>query len=654
MGRAFPIRKFASLRTTAPWAAVLALALTIVGAIELLAPPLQLEAGQAAPIQARRAPRIVPPPLADDVLDRSDLDAWRGEPVDPLAHADLLARQADRLERLPGWLAGNFVLFAAALIALSWYLRRFGRGLVRYTRTHFVVFGALLLWLGLFKIFLLFTPLSPYWFPLAAPSLLFGHHLGRRAGITVTLFIALCAAAFLEFDVALMAAVTFQGLIVGALVEARKRRRVSRLASVGLLAGLLSVLVMGAAMFAGARAELDQAYRYVVQANPLAGALGGGVLSGLLAWWLAVPVGMALGSPSRGKLIDLQDVEHPLLRHIRERAPGSWEHSRAMANLAEAAAAHIGADGLLVRVGAYYHDYGKTIHPDFFIENILAEAGKDQPNPHKNLDPKDSADSIIEHVSGGVVRLRQQKLPEAIVEFAYTHHGTSVIEFFWGKCQEAGNAHGYTREDFSYPGLRPQTRETGILMIVDAVEAASRTVQPPTREKFRNVVEHIVLSKLTQGQLDDSDLSLEDLHKIIDNLVDSLVHGRHERVKYPWQKSESTVPPTPEAAAAAIPVKAAPQARPAEPIAPAPAAAPATPAAAPPAPAAPAATSVPAATSAAPAEPKAAAPAPVPAAGPPAPVTPPVMPPGQPPSAPAPAAPAAPKPNEPPDQAGGI
>jgi len=554
MRAAFPVRKFASLRATVPWAMVLALALTVAGAIELLLPPLHLVAGEPAPIQARRAPRIVPPPLAERVEERSDLDAWRGEPVDPVAHADLLARQADRLERLPGSLAGNFVLFAAALTALSWYLRRFGRGLVRYVRTHFVVFAVLFLWLGLFKVFLLFTPFSPYWFPLAAPSLIFGQQLGRRASITLTLFVALAAASFLEFDAAFLATVVFQGLVVGALVEARKRRRLNRLATVGALTGFLSALGMGAAMFAGARAELAESYRYIWQANPLVGAVGGGVLAGLLAWWFAVPVGMALGVPSRGKLIDLQDVEHPLLRQIRQRAPGTWEHSRAMANLAEAAAAHIGADGLLVRVGAYYHDYGKTQHPEFFIENILSEPGKEQPNPHKDLDPKDSADRILEHVAVGVAHLRQHKLPEAVVEFAYTHHGTSVIEFFWSKCQEAGNPHGYAREDFTYPGLRPQTRETGILMIVDAVEAASRTVQPPTREKFRNVVEHIVLSKLTQGQLDDSDLSLEDIHKVVDNLVDSLVHGHHERVKYPWQRSEPTLPP--------------PASRPAEPIAP--------------------------------------------------------------------------------------
>jgi hypothetical protein len=236
-----------------------------------------------------------------------------------------------------------------------------------------------------------------------------------------------------------------------------------------------------------------------------------------------------------------------------------------------------------------------------------------------------------------------------------------VIEFFWGKCQEAGNPHGYTREDFSYPGLRPQTRETGILMIVDAVEAASRTVQPPTREKFRNVVEHIVLSKLTQGQLDDSDLSLEDIHKIVDNLVDSLVHGRHERVKYPWQKGEATAPgpaaegapPAPAAPAAPAPAAAAPAAEPPKPARPAEPLAPAAngPAAAPAAPPAPAPPPVAAPATARPVPPSAGA-----ATRPLLPVVPPPAAPpvAAPAPAPTPAAPPGPKPSEPPDQAGGI
>jgi putative nucleotidyltransferase with HDIG domain len=398
-------------------------------------------------------------------------------------------------------------------------------------------------------------------------SLLFGHHLGRRAGITITIAVAAIGSAFLQFDAVFLAVTVVQGLLIGAVVEARRRRRPSRLALVGFGCGVAAVFTLAATMFAGGRVEIDEAWLYWWYANPLAGALAGGVLSGLLAWLLAMPIGLALGVVSRGRLIDLQDVESPVLKELRDSAPGSWEHSRSMANLAEAAAAYIGADGLLVRAGAYFHDFGKSAHADYFIENILAEAGKEQPNPHKGLDPKDSVDRIVQHVTEGVAKLRGAKVPEAIVEFAYTHHGTSLMEFFWGKCQEAGNPHGYTEEDFRYPGVRPQTRETGILMIVDAVEAASRTVQPPTREKLRNMVEHIVLNKLAQKQLDDSDLSLEDLHRVMDNLVDSLVHGHHERVRYPWQKGESAAPPPPHGAPAAPPAQS--PAGPAAPPAPA-------------------------------------------------------------------------------------
>ncbi|MBI5499938.1 MAG: HDIG domain-containing protein, partial [Deltaproteobacteria bacterium] len=564
MSRPFPIRSPATLRATVPWATVLALFLTVVGAVELLVPALHLEEGRPAPVQVRRAPRTVPPPVAATAAARTDLDAYRDEPVDALGHADVLARQADKLERLPGWLAGNFALLLAAFVALAFYLRRFGRGLVRNLRTHVVVLVTIGFWLALFKVYLLFTPFSPYFFPLGMLSMAYGHFLGRRAGITVTMAVAVVGAAYLDFDLAFAAVVVAQGLVIGSLVAARRRMRPSRLFWVGAACGAISAAVYGAAMFAGGRVELDEAWRFVVQANPLVGSLVGGLVSGLLAWWLAMPIGVALGVTSRSRLIDLQDVENEVLRDVPKRAPGTWEHARAMANLAEAAAAHIGADGLLVRVGAYYHDFGKTIHPEYFIENILSEPGKEQPNPHKGLDPKDSADRIKEHVSLGVIALRQKKVPEAIIDFVYMHHGSSVIEFFWGKCQEGGNPHGYTREDFSYPGVPPQSRETAILMIVDAVEAASRTVQPPTREKFKNVVEHIILSKLAQGQLDDSDLSLEDLHKLIDNLVETLVHGRHERVQYPWQKG-SVAPPAPGApavpAAASDPAPAAASAR---------------------------------------------------------------------------------------------
>jgi putative nucleotidyltransferase with HDIG domain len=596
------------------WIVAAGLALTAAGVIELLVPDFHLRAGEAAEVNVRRPPRVVPPPVTDDPDARTDYDVLRGEAVDEVGHTDILVWQKDRLDRLPADLVATFILFALALSALSLFLRRFGRGPARYARSHRVVLGSLLLFLALFKGFLLFVPASPYFFPLAALGFLFAHHLGRRAGITVMLAVAVVSACYLEMDLPFLAAVAAQGLVVGAYIQPTPRPRFLPFLTGGVLSAAAGAVALVAAMIAGGRVEMDTAWTFLFPHNPLAGVAVAGIGSALLAWALRVPAGMALGAVSRSRLLDLQDINNPVLKQIQEKTPGTWEHSRAMANLAEAAASHIGADGQLVRVGAYYHDFGKTLRPDFFIENVMSEPGAERPNPHKGLDPKDSADSIVEHVIASVGELRKSGVPEAVVEFAYTHHGTSVIEFFWGKCQEAGNPDGYTVDDFRYPGVKPQTRETGILMVVDAIEAASRTVDPPSREKFLAVVERIILSKLAQGQLDESGLSLEDIHRVMDNLVDSLVHARHERVRYPWQKGEQppakpAAPGTPPAAAETPAPKAeAPAAPPAETLA---APRPEAPAAPPEAPAAP-----PEAPAAPPAPPVAPVPLPSPAAAP--------------------------------------
>jgi cyclic-di-AMP phosphodiesterase PgpH len=231
----------------------------------------------------------------------------------------------------------------------------------------------------------------------------------------------------------------------------------------------------------------------------------------------------------------LTDLEQPLLRKMAQEAPGSWEHSRAMANLAEAAAAAIGADTLLTRVGAYYHDLGKTIQPKYFVENLAPG----ERSPHEDLEPDVSADAIMAHVVQGTKILRGGGVPEPVVEFAYTHHGTQVIEYFWHKCKERKNPKNLGEDFFRYPGMKPQTKETAILMLVDSIEAASRTIVPPERAKFDEMVQRILLTKLRSGQIDDSGLTLEDLRTIAAKMTDTLVNMFHGRIKYPWQKEES-------------------------------------------------------------------------------------------------------------------
>jgi hypothetical protein len=228
-----------------------------------------------------------------------------------------------------------------------------------------------------------------------------------------------------------------------------------------------------------------------------------------------------------------------------------------MANLAEASAAAIHADALLTRVGAYYHDLGKTVQPKYFVENL--QPGES--SPHQDLEPDVSADAIMTHVVMGAKILRNGGIPEPVVEFCYTHHGTQVVEFFWHKCNEQGNPKGLTQEHFRYPGMKPQTKETAILMLVDSIEAASRTIWPPEQKKFEEMVQRVMFTKLQSGQLDDSGLTIEDLRTMTGRMASTLVNMYHGRIKYPWQReaeqrAAAAAAPAPEPVLLALPAKA--------------------------------------------------------------------------------------------------
>jgi putative nucleotidyltransferase with HDIG domain len=227
-------------------------------------------------------------------------------------------------------------------------------------------------------------------------------------------------------------------------------------------------------------------------------------------------------------ILNYLDLEHPLLKMIRDKAPGTWQHSLAMANMAETVANEIGANGMLCRAGAYFHDIGKIKHPEYFIEN------QDGENPHNALSPTESARMIKLHVTDGIKMAEEYMLPEYIAQFIDKHHGTTILEYFYEK---AASVEGDTIdvEDFRYPGRKPDSKETAILMIVDAVEAASRTLTEPTQQDIETLITRIVFSKLLFNQLNQSGITLADLRKIIVTLINSLKSNSHTRVKYPWQ-----------------------------------------------------------------------------------------------------------------------
>jgi cyclic-di-AMP phosphodiesterase PgpH len=226
-------------------------------------------------------------------------------------------------------------------------------------------------------------------------------------------------------------------------------------------------------------------------------------------------------------LLELSDPGRPLLRQLAQDAPGTYAHSIAMANLCEAACNAIGANGLLARVGCYYHDVGKSLQPEYFVEN--QQPGE---NPHDQLSPRDSAAIVRNHVIEGMAMARKEGLPESIVAFIPEHHGTQYIEYFLDRARNDGGS-GVNPEEYRYPGPRPRSAETAIVMLADSTEAALRLLGDPTPERVRNAVDFLIQEKLDSGQLRDSPLTLSELDRVKEEFVRVMTSMRHVRVEYP-------------------------------------------------------------------------------------------------------------------------
>ncbi len=235
-------------------------------------------------------------------------------------------------------------------------------------------------------------------------------------------------------------------------------------------------------------------------------------------------------------LLELGDIAHPLLQELVRRAPGSHNHSIAVGTIAEAAAERIGANALLVRIGAYFHDIGKMLKPHYFVEN---QAGAT--NRHANLAPAMSTLIIIGHVKDGVDLGRQHHLPEPIIDLIEQHHGTTLVEYFFNEATKriGSNGDGATVLEgaFRYPGPKPQSKEAGILMVSDAVESASRTLSEPTPARIEGLVRELINKRLHDGQFDECGLTLREISEIRESLIKSLIGIYHGRVKYPEQRT---------------------------------------------------------------------------------------------------------------------
>jgi putative nucleotidyltransferase with HDIG domain len=265
----------------------------------------------------------------------------------------------------------------------------------------------------------------------------------------------------------------------------------------------------------------------------IAWAVIGGLAAGPLALLLLPLLEIGWDTASTFKLNRYTDLNRPLMKELLSKAPGTYQHCMTVAYLAQSVGEAIGADTLLLRIGAYYHDIGKMMNPKFFIENQF-----NGENPHDVLEPRESARVIVNHVRHGIRIGQEAGLPKVVVDLILQHHGTQLMEYFYNIAAQTYPKSTIQEEDFRYPGPKPQSVEAAILMVTDAVEAASRSLEDPTRNKFEKMIRLILVKRIVDGQFAECDLSSRDLSKIVRALVDALEASFHSRIRYPWQEKK--------------------------------------------------------------------------------------------------------------------
>lgn len=355
--------------------------------------------------------------------------------------------------------------------------------------------------------------------PVAAGGILLQVTLGPASALFFTLAFASLTGVFLE-DSWLMFLLVLCGNVIGAASVQRCSRR-SMFIYGGLRVSGVQMLLVACFLLVSPQIDVTENLSRVLLAA------FGGLTAAVMAAGLT-PVAEYLGGyVSDIKLLELASLDHPLLRDLSLQAPGTWNHSMVMGQMAEAASEAIGANPLLARVGAFYHDIGKSKKPAYFVENQTGE------NRHDKLTPSMSALIIKAHVKDGMEMAEEHRLPKAVADFIPQHHGQSLIEYFYVKAlKDAAEGEEVDESHYRYPGPRPQTKEAGILMLADSIEASSRTLSDPSPAKIQGLVQKMINKVFASGELNECNLTLKDLHKIAKSFTRVLTGIYHRRVEY--------------------------------------------------------------------------------------------------------------------------
>jgi len=443
-----------------------------------------------------------------------------------------------------GWrdLVAAAILVFLAILFPSLYLRR-NRPLISDSRALLVIFILFMAFLITARTTVAAFDILPYVFPVAAYAMIVAGLINAETALVTLLPLGF----LVSFGAANALELTLFHLITGIL----------GLLTMGHGRRVMSFFLAGAVVAASGAAtaiafQLPLASTDLISAMTLAGAaLLNGIASATITILLQYYLAQLLGTTTALQLMEISRPDHPLLQLLLRNAPGTYQHSLQVANLAEQAAERIGADALLTRVGALYHDIGKAVNPVYFIEN----QAPNNANPHEKLDPATSAREIIRHTIDGLELARKHRIPKRVQDFILEHHGMMIARYQYANAVKAANGDESQIDvkKFRYPGPRPRSRETAILMLADGCEARVRAERPKDEEELRTIIRNVIENRASTRQLDETHLTLQDLDALVDSFTTTLRGMYHPRIEYPKmetpenQENEPITPTRPAA-----------------------------------------------------------------------------------------------------------
>lgn len=478
--------------------------------------------------QAAREEAIQSVPPVSRSIAAGETILRRGEVVEA---EDIEAlREVGLLTTFSGWQTqvGTLAVVLLSAVLLILFVLSYPR-LINSTKQMITVLVLFLLFLGISRYVSPGNLVIPYLFPMAAYALLVAALVDRRTALFTSIPLAILAAYGMPHAIDLTLYYSLSGLM-GLLILRRPQRLSAYVSVAGIIAVSGSVVLV-------AYRIIDPATDATGLATLIAAAVFNGIASAGLTILLEYALAPLLDLTTTLQLVELSRPDHPLLQRLLREIPGTYQHTLQVSNLVEQAAERIQANSMLARVGALYHDIGKMKNPQFFIEN----QGSNQINTHDDMNPEESARIIIEHVEFGLELAKKYRLPRRIREFIPEHHGTLITRYQYGKALELvdGDEKAVDISKFRYPGPRPQSRETALVMLGDGCEAYVRSQNPESDEELRNLIKEMVDRRVDMGQMNNTGLTLRDLNVIIDSFTATLKGTYHSRVDYP----DDEIPP---------------------------------------------------------------------------------------------------------------